>query len=71
MFTLGTELHDWELGLWARSWKVLHHLMLCDITAVDHEVRAFSEATEKVDVPVYRWFVARWRASEPCCRVAS
>jgi tetratricopeptide (TPR) repeat protein len=62
MVELGLQQDDWELVLWGRSWRVQHHLMLCDIGAVDVEVRAFTELTEELRVPVYQWFTARWRA---------
>ena len=62
MVELGRLHDDWELILWARSWRVLHHLMLCDTGAMDVEVRAFTELTEELKVPVYQWFIARWRA---------
>ena len=61
MLVLGERGEDWELVLWARSWRVLHLLMLGDIAAVAAETEAFGALADDLKVPVYQWFSARWR----------
>jgi class 3 adenylate cyclase len=63
MLEVATTDEDWELVLWARSWRVHHHLILGDRSAVDAEIAAFTLLAERLQVPVYRWFTARWAAT--------
>ena len=61
MLELGERGEDWELVLWARSWRVLHLLMLGDIAAVAAEAESFGSLAHRLRVPIYQWFSARWR----------
>ena len=61
MLELGERGEDWELVLWARSWRVLHFLMLGDTASLATEAEAFAALADRLRVPVYQWFSARWR----------
>ena len=47
--------------LWARSWRVLHFLMIGDVDGFAAEASAFSSLADRLRVPIYQWFSARWR----------
>jgi class 3 adenylate cyclase len=61
MLDLGERGEDWELVLWARSWRVLHFLMLGDIDGLTAEAEAFGTLADRLRVPIYQWFSARWQ----------
>jgi eukaryotic-like serine/threonine-protein kinase len=61
MLELGERGEDWELVLWARSWRALHFLMLGDAEGLATEAEAFGSLADRLRVPIYQWFSARWR----------
>jgi class 3 adenylate cyclase len=61
MLEIGERGEDWELVLWARSWRVLHFLMIGDLEGFAAEASAFGSLADRLRVPIYRWFSARWR----------
>jgi hypothetical protein len=63
MLSLAQYAGDWEGVLWARSWRVQHHLMLADAREVDKEMAAFARLADELQVPIYQWFYARWRST--------
>lgn len=50
-----------EMELLGRRFRVVAHLELANVTAVDAEIEAFAHVAEALHMPLYGWYVPMWK----------